>query len=89
MVLWVPEAAARIHPAPVDQLLVKSGLADSLTKARRLIQDGAIYLNNVKLEPPAPGYLPVIMDPRFTEWNELVIESLRDGGWLDEIANVV
>lgn len=82
MPLWLPEAAAKIQPAAVDDLLVRTGLAKSLTEARRLIRDGAVYLNNEKLVPPEPGFLPVIYSPSFPpgvyEW---IREALAGGGW--------
>ena len=81
MPLWLPEAAARIHPLAVDRILVAAGLCPSLTKARRDIASGAIYLNNEKLVPPEPGFLPVIYSPAHRAEYEWIWEALREGGW--------
>ena len=84
MPLWLPEAAARIQPGAIDALLVDAGLAKSLTEARRLIRDGAIYLNNEKLTPPGPGFLPVIYDPSCPEAFEWIWEALAGDGEVSE-----
>ena len=59
MVAWlardqVPEGALTIEKA-----LTVTGLASSLTEARRLIAQGAISVNNEKLAPPFNGAVPV------------------------------
>lgn len=59
--LWLRPDIAIGHPCAIDKMLVSTGLASSLTQARRLIADGAIYLNNEKLVPPEKGFLPVIV----------------------------
>ena len=79
MPLWLPEAAAKIQPGAVDGLLVAAGLAKSLTEARRLIRDGAIYLNHEKLVPPEPGFLPVIYSPDHPEAFEWIWDAVREG----------
>ena len=48
-------AEAAADPFAIDKLLVAAGLASSLTEARRLIRDGSVYLNNVRLVPPEDG----------------------------------
>ncbi len=57
--LWLRRDIAIRHPYAIDRMLVATGLAKSLTEARRLIDGGAIYLNNQKLVAPEPGFLPV------------------------------
>jgi predicted rRNA methylase YqxC with S4 and FtsJ domains len=57
--LWLRPEIAAGHPYAIDKMLVSTGLAESLTEARRLIAAGAIYLNNKKLTPPVEGFLPV------------------------------
>lgn len=59
--LWLRRDIAIRHPYAIDKMLVATGLASSLTEARRLIDGGAIYLNNQKLVAPEPGFLPVVV----------------------------
>ncbi len=61
MPVWLPRECAAAHPHAIDKMLVSTGLAKSLTEARRLIGDGAVCLNNEKLVPPEEGYLPVAL----------------------------
>jgi tyrosyl-tRNA synthetase len=37
----------------VDELLVRAGLVDSKGAARRAVNEGGAYLNNVRVEDPA------------------------------------
>ncbi len=64
--LWLRRDAAAGHPYAVDKMLVSTGLARSLTEARRLIAEGAIYVNNEKLVPPETGFLPVLVITEMT-----------------------
>ena len=65
--LWLRPDIAMGHPHAVDKMLVATGLAKSLTEARRLIADGGIYLNHEKLVPPEKGFLPVaVVDETMT-----------------------
>lgn len=71
MVLWLRREDAVKCPYGIDKLLVKTGLANSLTEARRLIADGGIYLNNEKLVPPEEGFLPIpVLPPGYYETGE-------------------
>jgi tyrosyl-tRNA synthetase len=42
-----------IASTPIVQLLVDTGLASSLSESRRVVEQGGIYLNNVKVEDAA------------------------------------
>lgn len=59
--LWLRHDIAVNHPCAVDKMLVSTGLAKSLTEARRLIAEGAVCVNNKKLIPPEKGFLPVAL----------------------------
>lgn len=59
--LWLRRDLAVGHPYALDKMLTATGLAKSLTEARRLIADGAVYVNNVKMVPPEEGFLPVVV----------------------------
>lgn len=59
--LWIRRDIALNHPCAVDSLLIKAGIVKSLTEARRLIADGAIYLNGEKLVSPEKGFLPILV----------------------------
>ena len=67
MPLWVPRDQATPHPMSIDKLIVAASLASSLAEARRLIQQGSIYLNNVKIEPPQEGLLPLLIIKGYPE----------------------
>lgn len=59
MVAWLPRGEVPGDALTIEKALVAARLASSLTEARRLISEGAIYVNNGRLEPPGPGLVPV------------------------------
>jgi predicted rRNA methylase YqxC with S4 and FtsJ domains len=70
--LWLRRDIAVQHPLAVDKMLVATGLAKSLTEARKLIEQGAIYVNNEKLVPPEEGFLPVVIVTEGADMGEYV-----------------
>jgi hypothetical protein len=73
MVRWVTREEAAQHPLALDKILTRTGenggpvLAATLSEARRLIREGAIYLNNTRLIPPegSEDLIPVAEAPEY------------------------
>ena len=59
MVAWLARDQVPQDALTIEKALVRTGLASSLTEARRLISQGAICVNNEKIIPPAAGMVPV------------------------------
>jgi len=66
--LWLRRDLAVRCQYGIDRMLVATGLAKSLTEARRLIAQGSIYVNNEKLVPPEEGFLPIPVLPGEGNW---------------------
>lgn len=58
--LWL---RGRVSPdlLTIEKCLVRCGLAGSVTAARRLVDDGAVYLNNEKVTRPGPDFTGLLL----------------------------
>jgi hypothetical protein len=61
--LWLRRDLFTIPPdlLTLEKAMVGCGIASSLTSARRLIREGAVYLNNEKLTCPGDDFTGVFI----------------------------